>query len=129
MAGEPVTVVQELWSALDRKDFASILTMLDDEVQLVDEITRRWLRGREEVAAHVRELESAISHLHSELSDVHERSWGDTGLVTGWLEQNYTLEGKPQHVSAPTVVALRRAGDVWKIVMVQSIPLPKSSAS
>ena len=63
------------------------------------------------------------------LSDVHERSWGDTGVVTSWLKQDYALEGQPQHISAPAVVALRRTGNDWKIVLLLSIPLPENSTS
>ena len=27
-----------------------------------------------------------------------EVAWDDTGIVTCWLEQDYVLEGKPDHV-------------------------------
>jgi uncharacterized protein (TIGR02246 family) len=125
MAGELEAVVRGMFAALDRKDFASLLREIGDDVQGVDEISRHWLRSREEIAAYFRQFETAIQDIHSELRDVHEKSWGDTGLVTCWLEQDYTLEGQRQHVSAPTSVVLRRDDGRWQIVLLHSIPLPE----
>jgi ketosteroid isomerase-like protein len=58
------------------------------------------------------------------VSDVHETEWGDAAAVTCWLEQDYILEGAPQHVSAPTTLLLRRDGDDWKITLFHSVPRP-----
>jgi ketosteroid isomerase-like protein len=129
MAGELEAIVRETFAALDRKDFACVVRTFGDEVQAVDEISRRWMRNHEEISVYVRQLETAIEDIHSELRDVHEKSWGDTGLVTCWLEQDYTLEGQRQHVSAPTSVGLRREGSRWQIVLLHSIPLPEGRSS
>jgi len=43
-------------------------------------------------------LES-VEDLPTELRDVHEETFGDAGIVTCWIEQDYTFEGEPQHVS------------------------------
>jgi hypothetical protein len=56
-----------------------------------------------------------------------ERRWGDMGLVTCWLDQDYTLEGAKQHVSAPTTILLQREDGEWKLSLVHSIPLPEES--
>ncbi len=61
----------------------------------------------------------------SRLSDVQETVWDDVGLVTCWLEQDYTYQGQPQHVSAPTSAVFRRTGGEWRIVMLHTIPLPE----
>jgi ketosteroid isomerase-like protein len=53
-----------------------------------------------------------------------EVAWDDTGIVTGWLEQDYVLEGKPDHVSAPTTFVLHREDGEWKVALVHSVPLP-----
>jgi hypothetical protein len=53
-----------------------------------------------------------------------EVAWDDTGIVTCWLEQDYVLEGKPDHVSAPTTFALHREDGEWKVALVHSVPLP-----
>lgn len=72
---------------------------------------------------------TAVDDVNSELRDVRETVFGDAGVVTCWLEQDYTLEGKRQHISALTTVVLRRADDGWKMVLFHSIPLPESEAS
>jgi ketosteroid isomerase-like protein len=68
---------------------------------------------------------SMIKDVHSEVSDVHETVWDDTGVATFWLEQDYTLEGEQQHISAPTTVVLRRHDGEWKLVLFHSLPLPE----
>ena len=125
MPGELQAVVRDLVVALDRKDFVAIEQMLSDDTQGVDETSRRWLRTRQQISDHLRQLEPAIQNIHTELRDVHEIVWGDTGLVTCWLEQDYVLNGQPQHISAPTTIGLHRAGDRWQIVLVHSVPMPE----
>jgi ketosteroid isomerase-like protein len=58
---------------------------------------------------------------------VEERVWGDTGVLTCWLDQDYTMDGKAQHVSAPTTIVFRREGVEWKLALFHSIPLPDHS--
>ena len=129
MAGELETVVREMVAAFDRKDFAAVMQMAADDAQGVDEISRRWLRGRAAVEAHARQLESALEDIRTELRDIQETSWGDAGLVTCWVEQDYTLHGQRQHISAPSSVVFRREGGRWRIVLFHSIPLPESPGS
>ncbi len=129
MVGELEAVVRAMFSALDRKDWDALLRLMTDDVQAVDEISRRWMRSREDMATMIRQMGDALEGIHSEVGDVHETAWGDTGLVTCWLEQDYTLHGQQQHVSAPTSVVLRREGDDWRIVMLQSIPLPEAPSA
>lgn len=126
MAGELEGVVRGVLAALDRLDMASIGELLAPEAQGVDEISRRWMRGREEVGAYLRQLEGAVQDVRSELRDVHEVVWGDTGMVTAWLEQDYTLEGQRQHISAPTTVVLHQEDGRWRVVLLHSVPLPES---
>ena len=100
--------------------------MATDDIRGVDELSRRWLRGREALAALIRQVGDALDALRSEVSDAHETVWGAVGLVTCWLEQDYTFRGQRQHVSAPTSAVLRREGDGWRIAMFQSVPLPEA---
>ena len=46
-------------------------------------------------------------------------------MLTCWLEQDYTLEGNSQHISAPTTIVLHREASEWKVVLFHSIPLPE----
>ena len=91
----------------------------------VDEIARRWIRGRDDIAAYFRQLIPTLSDVHSEISDVEKRIWGDTGVVTLWIEQDYTLDGTATHLSAPTTTVLREQAGEWKIALIHSVPLPE----
>jgi ketosteroid isomerase-like protein len=83
------------------------------------------VRGRPEFDSYLRELMASVSDLRTELKDAEERVWGDTGVLTCWLDQDYTANGAAQHVSAPTTVVLRREGGEWKMSLFHSIPLPE----
>jgi ketosteroid isomerase-like protein len=111
---------------LDAKDFLTMTRQLTDDAQAIDELSRRWLRGRSQIADYFKQMGAAVKDLHSELKDVRETTADATGLVTCWLEQDYTYEGKPQHISAPTTVVLRRNGSEWRLALIHSAPLPES---
>jgi uncharacterized protein (TIGR02246 family) len=125
MAGELEQVANDLMAALDSKDLDRMVESIGEDAQGVDEISRRWLRGRGEVDSYLRQMTGAVSGVRSELRDAEERVWGDVGVVTCWLEQDYTFEGDAQHISAPTTIVLRREGGDWKVVLFHSIPLPE----
>jgi ketosteroid isomerase-like protein len=93
------------------------------DAQGIDEISRRWIRGSGELVAFVQELLNSVEDVHSEMHDAHESVWGDTGLVTLWLEQDYAMQGERVHVSAPTSVVLRREEGEWRVVLWHSLPL------
>jgi hypothetical protein len=127
MAGDMTAVVQRMFDSLDKADAEAGLALIGSGAQGIDEISRRWLRGGGELTGYVRQLMEMASDVHSEMHDVHEVDWGETGVVTFWLEQDYTLEGERAHISAPTTCVLRREGGVWKITLFHSIPLPPQS--
>jgi ketosteroid isomerase-like protein len=125
MAGELENVANDLMAALDSQDLDRMVEAIGEDAQGVDEISRRWLRGRDELDGYLRQMIGAVSGVRSELRDAQERVWGDVGVLTCWLEQDYTLEGNAQHISAPTTIVLRREGGTWKVVLFHSIPLPE----
>ena len=124
MAGELEAIVLELFDALDRKDVPAMVQYVAEDAQGVDEISRRWMRGRGELETYIGGLATMVDDVRSELNDVRESAVGDTGVVTCWLEQDYTLDGEKHHVSAPTSIVLRRGRDGWEIVLFHSVPLP-----
>jgi ketosteroid isomerase-like protein len=124
MGGALEGAMRQLFDALDRKDVDAIVSAGAEDIQSVDEITRRWLRGKNEFAAYIRQLVDTVDDVHTTLSDVHETVQGDVGLMTCWLDQDYRMEGKLEHVSAPTTVAFRRDSNAWKIMLFHSVPLP-----
>lgn len=124
MGGALETATRQLFGALDRKDADAIIRSAANDVQGVDEISRKWQRGIDALGSYFRQAFEMIDSIQSTINDVNESVQGETGLVTCWLEQDYTLEGKRMHVSAPTTVAFRREGGGWKFVLVHSVPMP-----
>ncbi len=127
MAGELEKTVREFMRLLDTKDFDAMGRKTTDDVQGVDELTRSWMRGRQALQEYFKRFGPQVSDIHSQLSDLREAAWGDVGLVTCWLEQDYTYEGKKQHVSAPATLLLRRSGPEWKLALFHSVPLPEAT--
>lgn len=125
MASELEKVANDLMAGLDSKDVDRIVGLVGQDAQGVDEISRRWLRGEGELDSYLRQMLGAVSGLRSELQDAQERVWGDVGVLTCWLDQDYTFEGNAQHISAPTTIVLRQEGGEWKVVLFHSIPLPE----
>jgi ketosteroid isomerase-like protein len=127
MAGDLEKKVRDFLRLLDAKDFDAMPRMATDDVQSVDELSRRWMRGQGALQDYFKRFGPQLSDIHSTLSDMRETVLGDAGIVTCWLEQDYTYQGKKQHVSAPTTVVLRRIGSDWKFALFHSIPLPEST--
>lgn len=125
--GELEAVVRQMFEGLDKGDADSAVATLAEDAQGIDEISRRWMRDENELGSYVGQLMGMVSDAHSEVQDVHERIWGDCGVLTCWLEQDYTFEGDRKHVSAPTTVVLRRVGGAWKVELFHSLPLPEES--
>ncbi len=128
MAGELEKAVRDSLRRLDEKDFASLPQFFTDDAQSVDELSRSWIRGRQSLVEYFRKFGPALDNIRSEVRDAREVIWGEVGLVTFWLEQDYDYQGKPTHSSAPTTVLLRRTGPDWKIALFHSIPLPEAAS-
>ena len=126
MAGELTASVEGLLDALDKGDADAAVAMISPDAQGIDEVSRKWMRGSGELITYARQLTEMAQDVRSEIHDVHEVQWGDTGIVTFWLEQDYTVEGRREHASAPTSYVLRREDGAWKLVLGHSIPLPPS---
>lgn len=125
--GELEEVVRQMFEGIDKGDPPIVIGSFANEAEGVDEISRRWMRGVEEVGSHITRSMAMVSDVHSDLREVHERAWGDCGVLTGWLEQDYTLEGDRKHISAPTTVVLRRDDGSWRIELFHSLPLPEET--
>ena len=119
-------IVGRLLELLDAMDVETLGTMVTDDVQSVDEITRGWTRGRAAVESYLSQLEGSVSDVHSRMSDVHEAVWGDVGLVTFVLDQTYTMDGQQQSISAPTSILFRREPGDWKIALIHTVPIPEA---
>ena len=125
--GAMADTVQRVFQALDVNDADTATALIAEDAQGIDEISRRWMRGRDEMTGYVREMLTQAMDIHSEVRDIHEAEWGEAGVVTFWLEQGYTLNGERQQVSAPTTAVLRRQSRDWKIALFHSIPISPAS--
>ena len=85
MAGELEKTVRDFMKQVDT-DFAKIKGMVTDDFQGVDEISRRWMRGRKAVNDYMTNIASQVSDVRSAVSDLHEMASGDLGVVTCWIE-------------------------------------------
>ena len=127
MTGDLEKKVRDFLRLLDAKDFDAMGRATTEDIQGVDELSRRWMRGRGGLQDYFREFGPELSEIHSTLSDMRETVWGDVGVVTCWLEQDYRYQGKMQHVSAPTTAVLRRSGSDWKLALFHSVPLSENA--
>jgi len=122
-------VVRRMMAAFDALDFDTAKSLMAEQAQGIDEISRRWLRGQEAVADYFRDLQGQVSDVRSQLRDIDETIYGDTGIATCWLDQDYTMNGERVHVSAPTTMVLHREHGEWRVALVHSIPLPEEATA
>lgn len=123
MAGPLESVVRTMLDAFAKQDVSLATDNTTDDVQGIDEISRRWMRGSGEMKKYLEQLVGLVSDVSSDLVDVRETINGDVGVLTCMLEQSYTLEGNTMSITAPTTVVLRREGGAWKAALFHSVPL------
>jgi ketosteroid isomerase-like protein len=126
--GELQAALEAMFEAFERGDTEALLASVANQAQGVDEISRKWMRGPDEVQNYLRGLVSMVTGLKTVVTDGNETIEGDTGLLTCWIEQDYTVEGTAQHVSAPTTVIFKREAGAWRFSLFHSIPLPPEEA-
>ena len=120
---------ERLLRLLDAMELESLSAMLTEDAQSVDEITRRWTRGRGAIDAYLEQLRDTVSDVHSQARDLRTVSWTDTGIVTFVLEQTYMLKGAQQTLTAPTSIVFRRIGEDWKVALIHTVPLADDTAA
>jgi hypothetical protein len=117
------SIVRRMFDGLAKSDTEMLVADIADDAQGVDEISRRWMRDPSEARNYARQLTQMTSDVYTEVNDVSETVWGDAGVLTCWIEQDYTLEGERRHISAPTTIVFRRDGGDWKMALFHSVPL------
>ena len=121
-------MADHLFRLVDALDAEAVKELITDDCEEVDEISRTWRRGRAAIGAYFDEVLSAISDVHTEVSDVSSREWADTGVVTCVIDQTYRYEGRMERVIAPTTLVLRREGGEWRLALMHTVPLPENAA-
>ena len=107
---------------LDAKDEPGILALMADDAQIVDEITRRWYRGKHQIGLALREIFSRLADIQSRAEDMHSVRWDDVEVETFLLHQVYDLDGATCSVVSPTCLLWRRTPEGWKLALMESIP-------
>ena len=126
MAGDTTTLEREVhrvFELLDALDVKGLSAMLTEDAQGVDEISRRWMRGRAALGDYFAQLEGSVSDPKSQVSDLRATAWGEVGLVTFVLDQSYTMNGEEQRISAPTSMVFRSDDGGWKVAMIHTVPI------
>lgn len=118
----PLTRGVEFLRMLDAKDEPAIEAVLAEDAQLVDEATRRWLRGRAAIGVALRDQFTHLADIHSAVEDVHVERWGDVEVETFVLRQVYDLDDDPVWLVSPTTLVWRRIDGAWRLELIHSVP-------
>lgn len=118
----PLTMGAEFLRLIDAKDETAIVRLLAEDAQLVDETTRRWVRGREAIGATLRDQLSRIADMQSSATDVHVERWGDVEVETFILHQVYDLDDAPCYETSPTTLVWRRIDRTWRLAIIDAVP-------
>ena len=117
--------VHRLFELLDSMDIRGISAMLTVDAQGIDEISRRWMRGKAALDAYFAQLEGTVSEPKSQVRDLHATAWHEVGLVTFVLDQTYNMDGEEHRISAPTSIVFSKDNGGWKVAMIHTVPLPE----
>ncbi len=113
---------RRVFELLDAMELDAISELLAEDAQGVDELSQKWIRGRQALGAYFDQLKGTVSDVRSRLSDVNAVEWGDVGVVTCLLTQTYVMDGQEENVTAPTSMVFRREEDTWKIALIHTVP-------
>ena len=119
-------LIFEAFKAVDTADADALLAMMADDITQVEEISKKWSRGKAEVAAVIRPMFDLVKSIKSSISDVHVQTSNDMAIVTFMLDQSYVYEGQQVVIVAPTSCVLRQEKGVWKFVLIHSMPFAES---
>ena len=126
MSLDPKSVIMAAFKAVDNGDAEALLDMMTDDITQIDEISKKWSRGKAEVAAVVRPMFDLVKSIKSSISDVHVQTSNDIAIVTFMLDQSYVFEGQQVAIVAPTSCVLRQEKGVWKFVLIHTMPFADS---
>jgi uncharacterized protein (TIGR02246 family) len=122
-------IAQRLFELIDSVDVDGVKSLITDDCEEVDEISRTWRRGRAAVEAYFDQVFSVVSDIHTDVRDVAAREWADTGVVTCVIDQTYLVDGRTERITAPTSLVLRREEGNWRLALMHTVPLSDASTS
>jgi len=121
----PRDAVEQVFHGLAAGDAHAIMDAYTEDVSGIDEVSRRWMRGREELAAYTESTLTEISDVRSVLLEAETKEFGDCAVVTGMVEQQYVWRGEEQSILMPATFVLRRDDGRWRVCVFHAMPLPE----
>lgn len=119
---------RELFKYFESLDQKGMLSLFTDDIQGIDEISRKWMRGTAALKDYFALLEKdGVSNISSKLTGFHTEVWGAVGVVTFMADQTYTMKGAKQKIHAPVTLVFRRMNGEWRIALVHAVPLPAAA--
>jgi hypothetical protein len=119
-ATEVEDALRRLFRDFDAGRFMDVAERLRDDVEMADEITGGWLRGRAEVTNYLERLTEQCSDVTSTLDSVESRMLaGDLGMVTFFVRQEYLLDGRPRSSALVGGAVFDCSGDEALLVISQ----------
>jgi hypothetical protein len=95
-------IVIDAFATFDRLLPDPFFEFFSDDVIIVDEIGKKWLRGKDAAIATWTPLIGIFQSSKSVISDIHVDNAGDISIVTCMLDQTYVLDGQTATITAPT---------------------------
>ena len=110
--------VATLFEQLDAERWEALVETLHPEVELADELTGEWLRGRERVAGYLQAQRGILVAIRSELRTVQAR-WlsPELGLATFVCEQRYRLGDVEHHENLTGATIMEFSGDDSRLLV------------
>lgn len=116
---------KRLFKRFDQLDVDALREMFADDAQGVDELSRKWLRGRPALERYMAGLQKmGVSDITSKLRGIRVETWNGAALVTCMLDQTYTVGGETMTIEAPTTVLFRRTHSDWRVALIHTVPFP-----
>ena len=115
-------IVIDAFATFDRLQPDPFFEFFSDDVIIVDEIGKKWLRGKDAAIATWTPLIGIFQSSKSVISDIHVDNAGDISIVTCMLDQTYVYEGQSITVTAPTTCLVRMDNGALKLILAHTIP-------
>ena len=100
-------IVIDMFKSLDRLEAEPFFEFFSNDVTIVDEIGKKWLRGKAVAIETWAPILGAMQSCSSTLSDIHVDIAGDIAVVTCMLDQTYVFDGQSTTITAPTTCLVR----------------------
>ena len=116
-------MVREVMRLMDEGDADGMLACCALDVEIIDDISRTWLRGLDEVASYLRPLLADTQAIYTGLSDFSERTQSGFGVVTFWTVQTFMVDGRAHSVEGAGSASGRFLSGHWNLTHLQLSPI------